>query len=216
MSPQNHSIDASEGYCLTRNGSRAGERYTMRFTKVAMAGFGMVAGAAMAFSGSGEASAATLLPSYFPHTQSLSDGTVTVKVTNGTSKTTKCQLSVHEASKKSQLEARATAVNLLLAAGIESSVLADARQDAAAGALKVVWTNKSISKDGSATATWKSGRTDTSYTIYQECTSPDPLLGLTVNGVAQVYTVTGTGKSPDSPDDSGNGSLGGLFGGLLG
>ncbi|GAB85625.1 hypothetical protein RVF83_08200 [Gordonia rubripertincta] len=188
----------------------------MRFTKMATAGFGLAAAAAMTFSGSGGASAAALLPSYFPHTQSLSDGTVTVKVTNGTSKTTKCQLSVHDASKKSQLEGRAAAVNVLLGFGLESDTLAEARQDAAAGALKIVWTNKSILKDGTATATWKSGRTDTSYAIYQECTSPDPLLGLTYNGVAQVYLVNGTGKSPDSPDDSGNGSLGGLFGGLLG
>ncbi len=188
----------------------------MRFTKVATAGFGLAAAAAMTFSGSGGASALVLLPSAFPHTQSLSNGTVTVKVTNTTSKTTKCQLSVHDASKKSQLELRAAAVNTLLAAGIESTVLAEARRDAAEGALKAVWTNKSILKNGSSTATWNSGRTDTSYAIYQECTSPDSLLGLTYNGVAQVYLVNGTGKSPDAPDDSGNGSLGGLFGGLLG
>ncbi|MDV7172719.1 hypothetical protein R4144_04800 [Gordonia amicalis] len=188
----------------------------MRFTKVAAVGIGVAAAAAMGFSGSGEASAALLLSSSYPHTQSLSNGTVAVKVTNKTSKTATCWLSVHKASDETELKMRATAVNAIIATGIESGVLDSVREDAAEGALKVVWNGKSIAKDGSSTGWWASGRTDTSYAIYQECTTPDPILGLTINGLAQVYTVTGTGKSPDSPDDSGNGSLAGLFGGLLG
>lgn len=188
----------------------------MRFTKVATVGIGVAAAAAMGFSGSGEASAALLLSSSYPHTQSLSNGTVAVKVTNKTSKTATCWLSVHKASDETELKMRATAVNAIIATGIESGVLDSAREDAAEGALKVVWNGKSIAEDGSSTGQWASGRTDTSYAIYQECTTPDPILGLTINGLAQVYTVTGTGKSPDSPDDSGSGSLGGLFGGLLG
>ncbi|WP_308221788.1 hypothetical protein [Gordonia sp. C13] len=93
-------------------------------------------------------------------------------------------------------------------------------------ALKIVWwINKSIAKQGSATATtWKSGRADTSYVIYQECATPDPVLGLTINGRTQAYKVTGTGKPADNGggdngggdnaggDTGGNGSLGNLFG----
>ncbi|UOG20512.1 hypothetical protein MTX80_15380 [Gordonia amicalis] len=202
----------------------------MRFSRMALAGIGVAAGAAVAFTGSGEASAALLLPSSYPHTQSLSNGAVTVE----TSKTATCWLSVHDASKENQLTLRAAAVNAIIASGIESAVLDSARADAAEGALRVVWSGVSIAKDASSTGTWASNRTDTSYAIYQECTTPDPVLGLTINGLAQVYTVTGTGKAPDNPGggdsgggdtgggdsgggdtgggDSGNGSLGNLFG----
>ncbi|MFV3114824.1 hypothetical protein ACNI4G_12935 [Gordonia amicalis] len=169
----------------------------------------------MAFTGSGEASAALLLPSSYPHTQSLSNGAVTVNVTNETSKTATCWLSVHDASKENQLTLRAAAVNAIIASGIESAVLDSARADAAEGALRVVWSGVSIAKDASSTGTWVSNRTDTSYAIYQECTTPDPVLGLTINGLAQVYTVTGTGKAPDNPGggDSGGGDTGGGDGG---
>ncbi|MDH3007151.1 hypothetical protein [Gordonia alkanivorans] len=186
----------------------------MRFTKVATAGVGLAAAAAMTFSGSGGASALLLIPASFTHTQSLSDGTLTVKVNNNTSSSVKCNLSVHEASKETQVNLAVAKVNTHLAGGVSDTLLAAARQEVEADALKVVWTKKSISSNGSATATWKSGRADTSYVIYQDCSS-DSLLGLTFSGLAQVYKVTGTGKSPDSPD-AGNGSLGGLFGGLLG
>ncbi|ASR01367.1 hypothetical protein [Gordonia rubripertincta] len=187
----------------------------MRFTKMATAGFGLAAAAAMTFSGSGGASALLLIPASFTHTQSLSDGTLTVKVNNNTSSSVKCNLSVHEASKESQVKLAVAKVNTHLAGGVSDTLLAAARQEVEAHALKVVWTKKSISSNGSSTATWRSGRADTSYVIYQDCSS-DSLLGLTFSGLAQDYKVTGTGKSPDSSDDSGNGSLGGLFGGLLG
>ena len=183
----------------------------MRFSRLALTGIGVAAGAAVAFTGSGEASAALLLPASYPHTQSLSNGTLTVTVQNETSKTATCWISIHDATKETQLNLRAASVNALIGAGIESSVLDNARDQAAEGALKIVWNGQTIAKDLSSTGTWVSNRTDTSYAIYQECTTPDPILGWTINGLAQVYKVTGTGKPADNPGggDNGGGDNGG-------
>ncbi|MDH3007152.1 hypothetical protein [Gordonia alkanivorans] len=187
----------------------------MRFSRLALTGIGMAAGAAVAFTGSGEASAALLLPSSYPHTQSLTNGTLTVNVGNETSKTATCWLSIHDASKETQLGLRVAAVNAIIASGIESTVLDNARADAAAGALRIVWSGQSVAKDSSATGTWVSNRSDTSYAIYQECTTPDPITGLTINGLAQVYKVTGTGKPADNGggDNDGGDNGGGDNGG---
>ena len=203
----------------------------MRFSRLALTGIGMAAGAAVALTGSGEASAALLAPSSYPHTQSLTNGTLTVNVGNETSKTATCWLSIHDASKETQLGLRAAAVNVSIGSGIESAVLDKDREDAAEGALRIVWggDGHAVSKNSSQTGVWVSNRTDTSYAIYQECTTPDPITGLTINGLAQVYKVTGTGKPADNGGgdngggdngggdnggggDSGNGSLGNLFG----
>ncbi len=183
----------------------------MRLSRLALAGIGVAAGAAVALTGSGEASAILILPSYYPHTQSLTNGTVTVNVQNETSKTATCWLSIHAASKESQLDVRAAAVNTVIASGIESAALDKAREDAAEGALKIVWDGQSIAKDALAIGTWASNRTDTSYAIYQECTTPDTATGLTINGRAQVYKVNGTGKPADNPGggDNGGGDNGG-------
>ncbi|VFA88527.1 Uncharacterised protein [Gordonia paraffinivorans] len=192
----------------------------MRLTRLAAAGIGLAASAAVVFAGNGEASAALLLPSAYPHAQTLTDGTLSLTVTNSTTKTATCWVSIHDASKESQLDLRAAAVNAILGTGIPSSLLDNARADAAQGALEILWDARTIAKDASATGTWNSNRANTSYAIYQECTTPDPVTGLTINGLAQVYKVTGTGKpadgpgGDDGPDNSGNGSLSGLFGGL--
>ncbi|WP_461418232.1 hypothetical protein, partial [Gordonia sp. GN26] len=161
----------------------------------------------MALTGSGQASAALLAPSSYPHTQSLTNGTVTVNVGNETSKTATCWLSIHHASKETQLSLRAAAVNVSIGSGLESAVLDKDRQDAAEGALKIVWggDGHEVSKNSSQTGVWVSNRTDTSYAIYQECTTPDPITGMTINGLAQVYRVDGTGKPADNPGGGDNG-----------
>ncbi len=187
----------------------------MRFSRLATAGIGLAAAGAVALAGGGEASAA-LLPLSYPHQASLANGKLSVKVTNDTSKTAKCWLSVHDATKESQLDLRAAAVNAIPVTGIESGVLDSARADAREGALHILANGVSVSKGGSTTKTWDSGRTETSYAIYQECTTPDPLTGLTVNGYARAYRVTGTGRAPDVPGGGGStGSLENIFGGLF-
>lgn len=170
----------------------------------------------VAFTGSGMASAAVLLPSAFPHAESLVDGVLTVKVTNVTSGTARCQLSVHDVSEAGRLDLRVAAVNALLDIDSEANELDNTRAEAAEGALKILWTDHPIDRDGSSTTSWDSGRTDTSYAIYQECSTPDPMLGSAINGRAQVYTVTGAGKRRAVPDRSGPsvGSVESLLGGL--
>lgn len=185
----------------------------MRFTHLAAAGIGIAAAAAVAFTGSGEASALTLLTS-FDHTETLSNGKLTVKVKNDTLSTATCWVSVHDASKELELIGDAAAVNTLLGTGIPSGLLDSARADAAQGALKILADGSKVLPTLSMTKTWDSKRSDTSYAIYQECTVPGPLN--TVNGMARVYKVTGSGHDPDAPGgDSSGGSLGDLLGGLF-
>ncbi|TWH51557.1 hypothetical protein L612_002600000670 [Rhodococcus rhodochrous J38] len=72
-----------------------------------------------------------------------------MKVTDATSGTAKCQLSVHDVSEAGRLELRAAAVSALLAIGSASNELGNARAEAAEGGSKILWTDHSIDRDGS-------------------------------------------------------------------
>src|SRR5690606_10909393 len=164
-------------------------------SRLAAAGIGLAVAGALVLTVTAPASAALLPPSSYPHEQSLAGGVLTVQVSHGTSKTASCWVSVHDASTEAQLDMRAAAVNTQISTGISSALLDNARAQAAEGALHILADGASIATAASATLDWASGRPDTSYAIYQDCTTPDPITGLTINGLALVYRVTGTGAA---------------------
>ncbi|MBD0863295.1 hypothetical protein IA539_19160 [Gordonia sp. zg691] len=167
--------------------------------------------------GAGDASALTVDPSKFGHTASLTAGVLSVAVTNSTARSVRCQLSVHREADSTQLTTTVDAVNAELARTVLTAAgaanLAALRSSVAAGALATLWTDKTIEASATSSASWNSGRTDSSYVIYQDCASTDSLLGLPTGvGAAQAYTVTGTGEPVDAPGSTG--SLGSLIPGL--
>ncbi|RQP12848.1 MAG: hypothetical protein EAS51_01620 [Microbacteriaceae bacterium] len=189
----------------------------MHSSRLAAAGIGLAVAGALVLTVSAPASAALLTPLSYPHQQWLADGALTVQVTNGTSKTASCWISVHDGANESQLNVRAAAVNTQLTAGVASPALDNARAQAAQGALHILADGISIASAASSSLAWPSGRTDTAYAIYQGCTTPDIATGLTINGLAQVYRVTGTGAAgrfanvSAAPTVSGTGRLGTSF-----
>ena len=189
----------------------------MHYSRLAAAGIGLAVAGALVLTISAPASAALLTPSSYPHQQSLTGGVLTVQVSNATSKTASCWISVHEASTEAQLGTRASAVNTQINMGTPSALLDNARAQAAQGALHILADGTPIATSASVTLNWESGRPDTSYAIYQDCTTPDPVTGLTINGLAQVYKVTGTGAAgrfenvTAVPTVSGTGRLGTSF-----
>lgn len=201
----------------------------MRFSRWVAAVFAIAACAAVAFAGSGGAAAALLTSTAYPHSQTLVGGTVSVTVTNSWNGTATCWVSIHAAEDLGWLALRAAQVNTGLSQGVVSAELDNARQQVAGNALHKVLDGVTIAQSASTTETWDSGREETSYAIYQECTTPHSAFGV-IDGLAQSYLVSGTGTPANGPGDddghggndspggndgpgenSGNGSLGALF-----
>lgn len=159
--------------------------------------------------GSGEASAGvyTIDKSRFSHVQSLTDGTLTVSVTNGTTIPMGCAISIYKAGDLAAVQELADASNAYYEGTGPLSDITAARAKLSAPQLKDLQNDSPIAAGKKYTGTWTSNRADSSYAVFQNCVATDQA-GTNI-AAAQGYAVTGGGKSTGG---IGTGSLGNLFG----
>ncbi|MEO9329558.1 hypothetical protein [Gordonia aurantiaca] len=162
---------------------------------------------ALTLFGAGSATAAwSVEPGRFPHTQALTDGKLTVTVTNTTDIPAGCALSVYRAADASAVANMTRVMNEFYAGQATSADLLAARALIAQGQYTDLTMNSMMAGGTSHQFTWNSRRTDTSYTVLQNCTANDEA-GTVIWGVSS-YVVSGSGAR----GSGGTGSLGSLFG----
>ncbi len=159
------------------------------------------------YAGAGDAHAAwSVEPGKFTHSQTLSDGVLTVKVTNTTAIKAGCPLSVYKGSDIAAVQEMAEAVNAYSGGTGTTAAISAARAKISSAQFTDLLTDGPVAAGTTATATWNSGRSDTSYSVFQNCAASDDQ-GTVIWG-AQAYLVTGTGASSGG---IGTGSLGSLL-----
>lgn len=166
----------------------------MKRTTFALSLAAAAASVALATVGVGTADAAwTVEPGKFAHTQTLNNGTLTVNITNTTAIPAGCGLSVYKAADAATVAEMATAMNNYYVGPGTLADIAAARAKLSQAQFTDLTNDTPIQPGATATYKWDSKRSDTSYTVLQNCSANDQA-GTVIWG-ASSYVVNGTGVS---------------------